>query len=101
MMLIEISYDGQYSNGMPASTDYELLNLIEDALLQELKDVDGYLNIGRETGNHLRTIYFSCKEFRKPSKVIDHVIEKYKDNFEIEVSLFIDKYWRALSKFTG
>ena len=101
MMLIEISYDGHHSNGMPASTDYELLNLIEDELLQELKDVDGYLNIGRETGNHLRTIYFACKEFRKPSKVIDQVIEKYKGNFEIEVSLFKDKYWRALSKFTG
>lgn len=101
MMLIEISYDGQHSNGMPASTDYELMNLIEEELLQELKDMDGYLNIGRETGNHLRTMYFVCKEFRKPSKVIDQVIEKYKDNFEIEVSLFKDKYWRALSKFTG
>ena len=38
---------------MPASTDYELMDLIEDSLLQELKDVDGYLNIGRETGNHV------------------------------------------------
>lgn len=99
MILIETSYDGQHSNGMPASTDYELLNVIEDVLLQELKDVDGYLNIGRETGNHLRTIYFACKDFRKPSKVIDEVIEKHKDIYKIEASLFKDKYWRVLNKF--
>lgn len=101
MMLIEIAYEGQNSNGMPSSTDYELLNAIEEALLQQLKDVEGYLNIGRETGDHLRTIYFACKEFRQPSKVIKPIMEKHKDHFDIELSFYKDKYWRSMNKFAG
>lgn len=99
MMIIEITYDGQNSSGMPPSKQYEQLEHIEQALLAELKDVNGYLNIGRETGNHLRTMYFAAKDFRKPSKVIDQIIEKYSNDFEIEVSIFKDKYWRCLNKF--
>ena len=37
----------------------------------------------------------------KTSDIYDRIEQFYKDNFEIEVSLFKDKYWRALSKFTG
>jgi hypothetical protein len=99
VMIIEITYDGQNSSGMPPSKEYEQLENIEQELLAELKDVDGYLNIGRETGNHLRTMYFASKDFRKPSKVIDQIIEKYSNDFEIEVSIFKDKYWRCLNKF--
>lgn len=99
ILLVEIPYAGQNSSGMPSATDYELLNAIEEELLDELKDFEGYLNIGRETGNNLRTMYFACKEFRKPAKVIDQVVEKYQNNFEIDVSLFKDKYWRCLNKF--
>ncbi|QHH98121.1 DUF695 domain-containing protein [Acinetobacter dispersus] len=99
MMIIEIRYGGENFNGMPPSNQYELLESVEQALVAELKDVDGYLNIGRETGNHLRTIYLACKDFRKPSKVIDQIIQNHEDNFEIEVSFFKDKYWRCLSKF--
>jgi|GEM_PF-4002944 len=47
----------------------------------------------------LSRINFACKEFRKPAKVIDQVVEKYQNNFEIDVSLFKDKYWRCLNKF--
>ncbi|WP_151797560.1 DUF695 domain-containing protein [Acinetobacter bereziniae] len=99
MMIIEISYDGQNSSGMPPAQVYEQLENIEQALLAELKDVDGYLNIGRETGDHLRTMYFACKDFRKPSKVIDQIIEKNHKDFDINVSIFKDKYWRSLNKF--
>lgn len=92
-------YDGQNSNGMPPAQVYEQLENIEQELLAELKDVDGYLNIGRETGNNLRTMYFASKDFRKPSKVIDQIIEKYHKDFDIDVSIFKDKYWRSLNKF--
>ena len=99
MMIIEIPYDGQNTNGMPSSDDYALLDTIEQDMLDELKDVDGYLNIGRETGDGIRTMFFVCKDFRKPSKVADQIVNKYKHHFEIEVSIFKDKYWRSLSKF--
>ncbi|MBK5648435.1 DUF695 domain-containing protein [Acinetobacter proteolyticus] len=99
VMIIEIPYDGENFNGMPPSNEYELLESIEQSLVAELKDVEGYLNIGRETGNNLRTIYFACKDFRKPSKIIDQIIQNNRDNFEIDVSFFKDKYWRCLNKF--
>ena len=38
-------------------------------IVEELKDFEGYLNIGRQTADSVREIYFACKEFRKPSKV--------------------------------
>jgi hypothetical protein len=38
--------------------------------------------------------YFTIFKIWKISKFLQ-------DKFEIEVSLFKDKYWRALSKFTG
>lgn len=99
MVIIEIPYDGKNTNGMPSSDDYDLLDTIEQDMLDELKDMDGYLNIGRETGDSLRTMFFVCKDFRKPSKVTDQIVNKYKHHFEIEVSIFKDKYWRSLSKF--
>lgn len=99
MMFVEITYDGKNSNGMPSSDDYALLDDIEQDFLAELKDFEGYLNIGRETGDSKRTMYFSCKDFRKPSKVADQIANKYKTHFEIDVEIFKDKYWRSLGKF--
>jgi hypothetical protein len=64
-----IKYDGSNSNGMPDSEDYKLLNEIEDEIMCYLTDKDGYLNIGRQTADGEREIYFACKDFRKPSKV--------------------------------
>ena len=101
MMIFDIHYDGKNSNGMPSSEDYQLLEQIEQEIMEQLTDFSGYLNIGRETGNGLRTVYFACKELKKPAKVIDQVVEKYQNTFEIEVSLFKDKYWRCLNKFSG
>lgn len=99
MMLIDITYNGHDSNGMPSSTDYEMLDVFEEELMQELKDSDGYLNIGRETGVNLRTIYMACKDFRQPSKVMKLMKQKYEKKFEIELSLFKDKSWHCLKKF--
>jgi hypothetical protein len=49
--------------------DYKLPDKIQDELMKELKDIDGYLNIGRQTASGEREIYFACTDFRKPSKI--------------------------------
>jgi len=91
---IEIPFDGSNNNGMPDNETYQLLNDIEDEIMLELKDLDGYLNVGRETSGGKREIHFACKEFRKPPKVLNAMIKKY-NQFEIGYEIYKDKYWQS------
>jgi hypothetical protein len=96
---LKIKYDGSKNNGMPNNIDYEKLTDLEEEIMQELKDSDGYLNIGRETANGEREIYFACKDFRKPSKVLYKIEQNYSNIFEIEYDIFKDKYWQCFDRF--
>ena len=96
---IEIKYDGTNNNGLPNKETYKLLDEIEEKILAELKDNDGYLNIGRQTANNLREIYFTCKEFRKPSKVLNNIQTEYLDIADISHEIYKDKYWRSFKRF--
>ena len=71
MCNLTLEYDGSEYNGYPSKEDYRQLDNIENELLQKLKDEEGFLNIGRHTGNNFRDIYFACKDFRKASKVFE------------------------------
>jgi len=95
MVVVELKYDGENNNGMPDEKTYQLYNEIEDDIMSELKDSEGYLNIGRETGLNKRTIYFACQDFRKPSKVLQERAKRY----GFEYAIFKDKYWRSVSHF--
>ncbi len=97
--ILTIKYDGHDRNGMPNETDFELLNIIENEILDSMVDKEGYLNIGRQTANNEREIYFACKDFRKPSKIFYQIQKKYSDKFEIESDIFKDKYWRTFERF--
>jgi hypothetical protein len=98
---IEIKYDGGDNNGMPDDDTYQLLNDLEDDIMLELKDADGYLNIGRKTAGNLRNIYFTCNDFRKPSYVLSQVINNYQDKLNISYSIYKDKYWQSFERFRG
>ncbi|MDR6761845.1 hypothetical protein J2Y38_002054 [Flavobacterium sp. 2755] len=95
MFIITIPFDGSNSNGMPDKETYQLLNEIEDQIVLELKDLEGYLNVGRETLANKREIFFACKDFRKPSKTADELIKKYNDSFDISYQIYKDKYWQS------
>jgi hypothetical protein len=97
--VLTFRYDGANSNGMPSDNEYKLLDSIQDEIMQELKDIDGYLNIGRQTANGEREIYFACKDFRKPSKIFYEIQQKYSDNFEVEYEIYKDKYWQSFERF--
>ncbi len=99
VLRFEIKYDGGHNNGFPDDKTYELLNLIEEEINNELKDSDGYLNIGRETANNLREIHFACKNFREPCKVTDEIIKKYSGKLEMDYEIYKDKYWRSFERF--
>ena len=86
---ITIKYDGSGNNGLPDNNTYNLINKVEDDILLHLKDADGYLNIGRETANNERQVYFACKEFRKPSKVLYYVMKQYAGTLEVDYTIYI------------
>jgi Family of unknown function (DUF695) len=99
VLSIEIKYDGDGNNGMPDNDTFKLLDKIEDEISEELKDFDGYLNIGRQTTNNVREIYFACKDFRKPSKVLYNKIQKYSTEIDLDYSIYKDKYWQSFNRF--
>lgn len=95
MLTVKISFESDGS-GLPDSEDYELMNNIEDDLLEQLTDSEGYLNIGRETADGLREIFIACKDFRKPSKIMAQVISYYSNKLPITFDIYKDKYWRTV-----
>jgi hypothetical protein len=99
IMTIEIMYDGDDNHGMPDQETYELMNELEDELLAELRDADGYLSIGRQTADNCREIYFACQEFRKPSKVAFRLIGQYAGRLDIRYDFYKDKYWKSFERF--
>ncbi len=99
LAIMTIKYDGSDNNGMPNDTDYENLVNIEDELMASLIDKDGYLNVGRQTAENEREIYFACKDFRKPSKVFNEIQKKYSKKYEIIFDIYKDKYWQTFEKF--
>ena len=104
-MLIEVAThvveqrDTLLAKGMPEDETYQLLNQMEDELMETLKDVEGYLNIGRQTGGNVKKIFFACKEFRKASKTVVDFQKKYADQLEINYDLYKDKFWKSFDNF--
>lgn len=97
--IIEINYNGVEDSGLPDEETLHLLDDIENKITEQLQDFEGYLNVGRETSNDIRAIFFACKDFRKPSKVFDEIQHTFADSFEISFGIFKDKYWKSFSRF--
>lgn len=95
---IEIGYKGG-QNGMPDDSTYQLLNEIEDQVTEKLKDAEGYLNIGRQTADDTRDVFFACREFRLPSKIMDAIRQRYGNRVAIGYDIYRDKYWRTFDRF--
>ncbi|MCG2614581.1 DUF695 domain-containing protein [Terrimonas sp. NA20] len=97
--VLVIKYDGSKGNGMPDSTDYELFNQVEEKILAALPDHEGYLNIGRQTADGIREIYFACRDFRKPSKIFYQVQQELASRYDVSYEIYQDKYWRSFERF--
>jgi hypothetical protein len=97
--VMEIKYDGKNNNGMPNDSTYQLLNEIEEKIMTELKDSDGYLNVGRQTADSVREIYFACFDFRKPSKILHKIKDEYHSEIELDFDIYKDKYWQSFNRF--
>lgn len=99
VFIVSIPFDDCDNGGLPDEKTYKLLDSIEEEIIQILPDSEGYLNIGRETADNKREIFFACKDFRKPTKVADDLIQKYHGIFEISYEIYKDKYWQTFRHF--
>lgn len=99
MLAVEMPYTSKGNNGLPLEEELALMESVENTILEELKDFEGYLQIGRETANNNRTLFFACREFRKPSKVMHEIQKKVASEVKISYEIFKDKYWRSVNKF--
>ncbi|WKB82917.1 DUF695 domain-containing protein [Cellulophaga lytica] len=97
--VMEIKYNGENNNGMPDSKTYELLNQIEEKVTAELKDSDGYLNVGRQTAESVREVYYACTDFRQPAKIFHKITKEYTPQIEINTDIYKDKYWQSFNRF--
>lgn len=100
-MCVTIKYDGSKNNGLPNNDTYQLLNEFEDEINSQLKDTDGNLNLGRESCEGIRTIFYACKDFRKPSKVLTEIKKTYRNKLDVEFDLYKDKYWTTLNFYVN
>ncbi|MCV2487393.1 DUF695 domain-containing protein [Flavobacterium sp. SH_e] len=99
IFIVGIPFEDCGNGGLPDERTYKLLDEIEEEMIQILPDSDGFLNIGRETANNKREIFFACKDFRKPTKAADELIKKYDGVFEISYEIYKDKYWQSFRHF--
>ncbi|MGS4344989.1 DUF695 domain-containing protein [Myroides odoratus] len=97
---VEIAFKAN-QNGFPDETTYQLLNQVEDELVELLPDGQGYLNLGRETVDGNRDIFFTCKDFRAPARAIDVMKKKYADAFHVDYVIYKDKYWQSFERYKG
>ncbi|MGD9587900.1 MAG: DUF695 domain-containing protein [Pyrinomonadaceae bacterium] len=103
MLVITIGYDGTVNNGLPDQDTYEKLDAIEESLVSNLKDSEGYLYIGRQSARGKRTVFIACVDFRRPSKVAYEAKQRFSGSGELAVDyeIFKDKYWQSVSYFAG
>lgn len=99
MVTLTFEYPAQ-DNGLPNDDAYKLMDDIEEEISTELPDIEGYLNVGRQTSDGSREVFFACKDFRKVSKVLYSFVQKYMEK-DIDISYRIqkDKYWQTLNRF--
>lgn len=99
ILRIEMPYDGEDNNGMPHQEMYDFLNKLEDEIIAALPSKEGYLNVGRQTGNNLRTLFLACNEFRQPSLTCFKLKQKYDSKIDMEYTIYKDKYWLSFERF--
>lgn len=101
ILKVIFEFEGSETNGFPTPETSELLDAREEGLNKILIEAEGYINIGRQTGNNKRQVYFACKDFRKPSNVLHDIIHNYTHESVIHFEIYKDKYWRTFEQFVG
>lgn len=101
VLRIDINYGDGKDNGLPDDETYRSLESFERDLLHELKDYEGNLYLGRFTASGTRQVYFACKDFRKPAKVMHCVDQSRLNTSFMDFDLYVDKYWQSFTRLVN
>lgn len=85
-------------NGMPTEEENKRLYDLEEDLNLQLNEDRMCLNIGRQTGDNKREIYYASKDFRVSAVVLDK-ISKSNIGFQLDYEIYKDKYWQTFKRF--
>lgn len=96
---VNIYFNTKNESALPNDDTCEQLQKIEDIINSQLKVDEGYINIGRETADSVRTIFFAGIEFRKLSRVLYNIQKNNTDTFKIDYNIYKDKYWQTFNSF--
>jgi hypothetical protein len=99
ILTVEMNYKG--AQGLPDTETYQLLQKIEEEIAEQLKDSDGFLNIGRQTAANVREVYYACKDYEKASKVMHEIQEAHKAKIGMDHRISKDKYWQQFEHFVN
>ncbi|MEK6492763.1 DUF695 domain-containing protein [Myroides odoratimimus] len=92
---VSIKYKGR-EDGLPSKEDLNSMDDIEDVILES-----GNLNsVARETGAGERTLFFATKDYKKASIDVFKTISLFTDRFDIDYTIYRDKYWMGLEVYT-
>lgn len=97
IMIITIIFDEKENNGMPNNEALQTYYQFEDKLKKLLPVKEGHIHVGQATGLGKREIYYANKDFVKPIKILEAM--KSEVNFDYEIDVFIDKYWKSMRHF--
>jgi hypothetical protein len=97
VLTIMIQYPAPGGLGMPEAVTADVMARLEEEIEQQLSEADGYLNVARQTAQSQRVIFFACREFRKPAKVMAQIVKKNLGKLTLDYDIFKDPYWRAMS----
>jgi len=97
VIVITITFDEHENNGMPNPEALQTYYQFEDKLRELLPDKDGYIHVAQTTGLGKREIYYATKDFMKPIQILEET--KSETNFEYNVEVFKDKYWKSMNHF--
>ena len=97
IMVIIIKFDEHENNGLPNPEELEDYYQFEDDLRELLPDSEGHVHVAQTTGLGKREIFYANKDYNKAIQTLNDM--KAKVNFEYDIEVFKDKYWRSMNQF--
>ncbi|SEI71278.1 Family of unknown function [Myroides marinus] len=93
---MSIQYQGN-ENGMPSKSDVAVMDEIEDLVVESA----GVNSVARETGSNERTLFFATRDYKNASREVQKTISLFTDKFDIDYTIYRDKYWMGLEVYTN
>lgn len=96
VVAVNIKYSGN-EDGLPEKVELGVMEEIEDLIVET-----GVVHrVARETGANERVLYFGTKDFREASREVFKTINLFTDQYDIQYSIYKDKYWMGLESYTN